>query len=385
VESAKRRGIHIKTGPLAVEVVLEAFEEQIGANIREIFTFYQNEKNIDVMLSFSNATGLMGDFYDRYKKNVMFAFPFRIRNHYFRTELAGGIVDERYDRLPINPRDFVCVQNWISVENGSRGIGLFSREIPVFHPGGIHYNKISSKVDYSLSSSVYLYAASNRTNSLNYCEPDDCGGIYHLSILPFAGRSADTLPRWSYEKLYPPLLGAAREKQSQSFLSIDKDHIRLLCFKKAENGDSLFLRLCETAGKDAEITMTLPIEIKEAHLTSGLEEGDEGRVSVEGKTLHFSISRFSYINIMAHPKAEVRFTGEEEKRDIKNFFSFSSEHRNTVVCFEKGIRKYPEYRILEGDNEITRVAGDSLLIQRCTLPGCGYRDLRVVPVNETIR
>ena len=129
----------------------------------------------------------MGDYYDRYKKNLLFAFPFELQNHHFCTELANGIVDERKDRLLMNPHDFVVAHQWVSVENGERGIGLFSREMPLFHLGDIHYNKISSKIDYSISPSIFLYAASNEEIREDAMKRVECeGNMVSLSAYPFA-------------------------------------------------------------------------------------------------------------------------------------------------------------------------------------------------------
>ena len=404
MEFPSRRSLTVFSGPLAVEIVTEAFEEQIGANIRSIFTFYREEKTIDVHLSFANATGLMGDFYDRYKKNLFFAFPFLVQYPYFCTELAGGIVDERRDRMPINPHDFVMAHSWVSVENGQFGIGLFSRDMPLFHLGGIHYNEISSRVDYGGSSAIFLYAASNRSNNLNYVTPADCHGEFRLSILPFEGTSDHVLPRWSYERLCSPLVGAGQEGTQRSFLSLDGPGMRLLCMKPDRKQEGIFLRLYETQGRRVRGSLMLPFEAEDVRLADNLEQPVEERLVWQGRKISFTAEPFSYVNLLIKPSWEWKLVPEwdgewlemvsgpsyEEGnadmacglRGCKNVFSFPVENTGTVVCFEKYGAHAAWYAVLEGEREILRVEDEPYRIQKCTLPGTGYGELRVAAVEE---
>ena len=177
-------------------------------------------------LRFSNAVGLMGDFYDRYKKNIFFAFPFDVDDHEFYTLLAGGRAHSTGEKIRICPMDFTIVEEWLAVEGEDGVIGIRSEDMPVFHLSQINYNRFLKSPEYP-KSHVYLYAASNRTNNLNFCTPEDCCGTYHLTILmqnvvflimqlidnrifirPFTKRSADihvafhlksspTFPEWN--------------------------------------------------------------------------------------------------------------------------------------------------------------------------------------------
>ncbi len=402
MEFPSRRSLRVFAGPLAVEIVTESFEEQIGANIRSVFTFYREDKTIDVRLSFANATGLMGDYYDRYKKNLFFAFPFLVRYPHFCTELAGGIVDERRDRMPVNPHDFVMAHSWVSVENGQFGIGLFSRDMPLFHLGGIHYNKISSRVDYGSSSAIFLYAASNRSNNLNYCTPEDCHGDFRLSVLPFEGTSDQVLPRWSYERLCPPLVGAGQEETERSFLSLEGPGLRLLCMKPARRQEGIFLRLYETQGRRVRGSLTLPFEAEDVRMADNLEEPTGERPLWQGREISFTAEPFSYVNLLVKPRRACKLVPEREGewletppspegeraddacglRGCKNVFSFPVENTGTVVCFEKYGAHAARYAVLDGEREILRVKDEPYRIQKCTLPGTGYKELRVAAVEE---
>lgn len=378
-ETPRRRGIKLLRGPLATEVVLESFEEQINANIRVVFTFEENNAAIGAHLSFENATGLMGDYYDRYKKNLFFAFPFAMEDHHFLTELACGAVDERRQRLRVNPRDFVMSAGYVAVENGQHGIGLFCRELPLYHLGGIHYNEISAQTDYGVSSSIFLYAASNRTNNLNYCEPGDCRGDFHLSILPYAGSGRTVLPPWADALRQPPLMGGLQAEAERSLMAIDAPNIRLSCLKRAEDGKHVFLRLQETEGLSAQGAVMLPFPLRSAVPSDNVEEPAGGETAVKGRRLPFACGPYDTLNFLLTPAAELPTAEEPPFTGVRNVFAMPVENRDTLVCFEKAPPRAAAYAICSGGKQVALVRDEPAAIQKTTLPGLDYADITVMP------
>jgi hypothetical protein len=379
-EVAKRRDFQIRKGKLATVVTRTAYEEQSGANVSCTVAFYDREKNIDVRLQFENASGLMGDYYDRYRKNIFFAFPFRLDDHHFCTELAAGVADERRDRLPVNPRDFVVAHNWVAVENSKRGIALLSKDMPVFHLGGIHYNQLSSKVCYN-TPQIYLYAASNRCNQLNFASKEDCSGSYRLSILPYLGGWQDSVPGWSTEKMNPPLFGAAGTKRgAKSYLSVDCDHVRLLCFKRAEDREDLFVaRFVETSGKQALVNLTLPFQVKEAKYANLLEEDLGSLARSRENNIQFEIQPFSFVTLLLAQEALSLADGQADEKEICNLFTFVSENDKTIVCFEKkaDFRDIKAFEVYGDGKLLLTVGNDPYKVQFCTVPGAREREYSV--------
>ena len=376
-EYPKRRTFGIERGPLATIVTKRSYEEQLGANIVCRIMFYEDKPDIDLTVSFENASGLMGDYYDRYKKTLLIALPLRMPDHRFYTELAGGIVDESSDRMPVNPHDFVVANDYITVENGSRGIAVFVREMPVFLPGGIHYNELSTDVKYE-SSRLFLEAVSNRTNQLTLTNPSDCKGMYHISLLPFTGDRGDSVCAWSEEKRYPPVLGG--EAEPASFMEIDAPNVRLLAFKKAEDEDAVIMRLQETAGRACNVRVRLPFTAAEAEYTNIVEEPTGEKAVFDGDALTVTIDAFSY--------ATIRLTGigvftvkERFIEPVRNVFWDECEHSFTQICFEKnGCENVQSFEIYEGDTLIATVPNDEYKVQYNEIEGTGYRCLTVKPV-----
>lgn len=364
------KNVTVEKGKLGTKITQSFYEEQSGANIETEILFYEKDRTIDLNVRFKNAAALMGDYYDRYKKNVFIAVPIRVNEHHFLTELAGAVVDERTDRIPYSPNDFVVAADWIAAENSNYGIGILSQDMPVFHLGNIHYNKLSSYNDYSKSSNVFIYAASNRCNQLNFVKPSDCCGEYSISILPYVGRCQDVLPRWSLEKNYPPVIGE-KKSEDKSYLQIDAPNVRLLAYKKAELSDDLFvLRVMEVGGKEkTSLNVKVPGKVTYAEMANGIEEPLGIPVTFDNQCLSFDIEKNSYATIL------IRYEGVEgilvepkNSQDVRNVFSFAVENEESVVAFEVGKDCHAEEFEIYGDRLLAVVKNNGLRVQFVQLP-----------------
>ena len=364
------KNVTVEKGKQGTKITQSFYEEQSGANIETDILFYEKDRTIDINIRFKNASALMGDYYDRYKKNVFIAVPIKVKDHHFLTELAGAVVDERKDRIPSSPNDFVMAADWVAAENDIYGIGIMSQDMPVFHLGDIHYNKLSSYNDYSKSSNVFIYAASNRCNQLNFVKPSDCCGDYFISILPYKGSCRDVLPRWSIEKNYPPVTGAKKD-ENRSYLSIDAPNVRLLAYKKAELSDDTFvLRVMEVGGKEkTSVKIQLPENVVSAELANGIEEPLGIPVAYEKNSLDFEIEKNSYATILIRYENVEKITVEQkDETKIRNIFSFAVENGESVVAFEVGKDCRGEEFEVYGKELLATVKNNGLRVQFVQLP-----------------
>lgn len=380
-EIPRRRKFTVERGPVATVITKLGYEEQIGANVKTVITFSHYEPTIRVHVHFENAVSLMGDQYDRYKKNIFIAFPLRMPRHKFLTETAGGVIDESTDRFPVNPHDFSVVQNWAAVQDShtGRGVALFTEEMPVVHYGGIHYNDLSSRTTYD-TSHIYLYAASNRSNQLNFVSPGECRGDYHLSLLPYDGGWQSTIPSWSDEQLYTPVAGKAT--QEQSLLALSAPNLRLLALKKAEEDNAIILRVFETVGKRTDAELTLPFAVRTAEYTDNVEFPTGETAEVRGNKIRLSAEPFSYVTVRLTPQGEFRFeTAPDPGPEVRNLFFFENENTVTTICFEKhrcedakGFEVYSDGALLTTlPNEVYRV-------QHCDLEITGCKNIEIKPL-----
>ncbi|MBR6772221.1 MAG: hypothetical protein IKM29_02390 [Clostridia bacterium] len=344
-EVAKSRGFSVEEGEVAFVVTAKSFEEQSGADVEARFIFYKHAKSIDVDLCFWGATGLMGDYYDRYKKNIFFAFPFAVENHRFFTQLSGGRAHATDEKFKICPMDFSVAEEWFAVEGEDGGIGIRSEDMPVFHFSQINYNRFLSSPEFPCSH-MYLYAASNRTNNLNFCTEEDCRGEYRLSIMPYSGKCEDALFPWSRCLAQPILVSDGRELPSFEISA----ELRLLSCRAAGT-DSVLFRFAECRGKNAErVRLSLPFAPKRAVLAS--PDGKEiCELEIDGNSLFFDVKGGDYATVLVYGDFEIK-AAKKVLEPVYNVFTVHTENSRSIVCFEKadGL-KVKAFRII-GDGEV---------------------------------
>ncbi len=104
--------------------------------------------------------------------------------------------------------------------------------------------------------------------------------------------------RHGYEFNYP--LAAAQTwshdgkwAASHSFVSVDADNVVLTALKKTEDGDALLLRFYEWAGKDGNVTVTVPSGATAAMGTNLMEKAEGNALATAGNKVTFATHPFS--------------------------------------------------------------------------------------------
>lgn len=295
-EVPSKTDFKVYEGEVAYVLEQKGYEEQSGANVTAQFVFYKHTREIDVNLSYENAMGLMGDFYDRYKKNYFFALPFNINNPKFYTEMPLGEKNEGEDYIPLNAGDFSVTQNWIAIDGDNHGVAIYTRDMPVFHLGGIKYNQFNT--DFSENEGhAYLYASSNRCNNLIYTSIEQCRAEYHLSVLLYEGAHNGIVPSWSDENNHR-LIVSQKSLCDGQLLKISESNVRLVSLKKAEDCDNaVILRFAETEGKRTKCCVGLFFEPRKAVYTSNNECELEEISEIQGNKVKIELEPYSYTTV----------------------------------------------------------------------------------------
>ena len=293
-EIPKKTEFKLYEGDLAYVLIQKGYEEQSGADVTAQFVFYKNDRTIDVDLKYENASGLIGDYYDRYKKNYFFAFPFKLAAPQFYTELPVGEKNENAEYIPLNANDFSVTQNWICAEDGNKGVAVFTRDMPVFHLGNIKFNQFKS--DFSENQGhIFLYASSNRCNNLIYTSIEECCAEYHLSLLTYSGEHKEIVPKWSNEKEHSLIVG--KPVFSQKLMKLSEDNVKLVTLKKAEDcKNAVVLRFVETAGKETECSLEIFFKPTEIFFVTN-DERELEKIAFDSDTIKFKCKAYSYTTI----------------------------------------------------------------------------------------
>jgi alpha-mannosidase len=104
--------------------------------------------------------------------------------------------------------------------------------------------------------------------------------------------------------LIPAIVDGEKEgtiSRSMSFCQVDKPNCLLLTLKQAEDGDGIIVRLIETEGEDAKVTVNLPfLKISQAYLTNLTEENKEA-IPAQENTFTTAVKAFGITTIRIKP------------------------------------------------------------------------------------
>ena len=276
------------------------------AVIVQTITFHHLDKKIDFDVTLKNFDGA-------HNRQYRIAFPVNMMNgadvHY---EVPMGVAQVEKDELNIQPGGWAWggtyvhhpkdshpreIQNFISANGNGMGVTMSScvavadwidpsREIasyPVlqgvllsshkschgegnwYHQTGTHHFHFSLTSHTQGWKNGYRFGV-EENHPLYACEKTDTNG---------------TLPA------------------SQSFLQVSNPFVGVSVIKKCDNDNSLIIRLVEMEGKDKEVELVLPQEVKDVIRTNLIEEEEE-RLGLCGKTLrlkmgHHAIETFKLI------------------------------------------------------------------------------------------
>ena len=363
IETPKRRGMTVEAGDVAYVVTIRGYEEQSGADTSAVFRFSRFDRAIDIDLRYTDAVSMLGDYADRYKKNIFYSFPFAANKPYtFLTQLPGGKAYSVEEKMPVCPLDYSVAEHWVALDEKTKGVALYSADAPVFHFGEIQYNRFSLDNTRTLSHPhIYLYAASNRTNNLNLRTPEDCTAVFRLSVLPYEGEWQDSVPEWDKRMSHAPVCAHVDGEGSFGF-SVD-EKLRLMACRPTKDGGAVEVRFAEDCGKARErVSLTVPFKVNAAWYTS-LNGKRIGAAETSGNTVIFDIGAYSYATLEI--SGEVKFKKQPDALDeICNAVMIPIENTRSIVCFEKTkLCKAETFRVISGGRVLAEAANDIYRVQ----------------------
>ena len=302
-----------KEGPVLASIIIEG--EGVGCpQITQEITIYDKIKRIDI------ANRLLKD--STPFLEIYFAYPFNVDNPKVKFEATGSVVTPLKDQFPGSCTDYYAVQHWVNVSGGDFSITFSSIEAHMVEIGGLWPGYVSQahhcitppgygheflKPGDLKKGYIYSYVMNNnfRTNF----QPTQVGDIlFRYSITTHMGDWKEGKARdfgWGISNPLIPVFIKGRKEgrlpKSKSFCSLDRTNVMLLTLKMAEDKEGIIIRLIETEGTDAAVTVTLPfVNIKKAYLTNLMEENKKllstqrNKVTVPIKAFGISTIRIKY-------------------------------------------------------------------------------------------
>ncbi|MFN0124499.1 MAG: glycoside hydrolase family 38 C-terminal domain-containing protein [Blastocatellia bacterium] len=294
-----------QAGAVCADFTIEINDEKTGAAITQRVTLYDKLKRIDIVNDLRHVRALhSGNYEDRYRDNIYFAFPVKVENFAARAEYPGGVVRPFKDQLRWGTHDYLSANRWVDVSNNSFGVTMAVNEAPNVNFGEIRYNQFS--IDYQPQSShLYSYAYSNRMAGLLTLNADDANATLHYSFTSHAGdwQSNATKFGWGYASPLQARLIAQPQKgvwpaNQTSFVKISAPNVQMTTMKNSEQpGRGLIVRLVETAGRATQATIELPhFPVKQA-FACDLVENDQQPLSITGQSINVKLAPHGFATI----------------------------------------------------------------------------------------
>lgn len=303
-------------GPLSAEMMTKIDDPQTGGQITQTVRLFAGVKRIDVLNELHDASVMYSSQHqERYRENLMYAFPIQIDGFEARAEYPGGVVRPHTDQLRWGSHDYLTPNRWVDVSNKDFGVTMVPWNAPTVMFGEIRYNKFS--IDYKPEKSyLYSYAWSNRMAGLLTLTPHDCDASFGYSFTSHAGdwdSGATTQFGWSVASpLQATVLPAGQSGTlpagKASFASVDKANVQLTTVKpSAQPGRGWVVRLVETEGKPGLVTLELPTLPFDRAVETNLVEDDKHALKVDGRKVTVEMKPFAMktIRVFADESAPV--------------------------------------------------------------------------------
>ncbi|MHB0876061.1 MAG: glycosyl hydrolase-related protein, partial [Anaerolineae bacterium] len=230
---------------------------------------------------------------------VYFGFPFAVAAPRFRFESANSVMEPTVDQLPGSNTDYYAMQHWADVSSGTDDWGLTwtSLDAPMAEFGGLWPGYVSAahhgvtgpgwghpflepgQID---KGHIYSLAIYNNFRT-NFYNVRDGEALFRYSLTTHRGGWSAGAAAFGWGAAMPPLAVWMKGPQaghlapSCSFLQLEgADGVVLLALKPAEDGRGLIVRLIETQGREAHVSVRLPwLAIIQAYSTNLIEEDQQ--------------------------------------------------------------------------------------------------------------
>lgn len=232
-----------------------------------------NEKRIVVENTIVDAADLWNT--NRFYRYGHYAFPFKVENPRFYSQLNGPVVDAHEGVTPHVQDTYSCIRDWCAVENGEFGVALVQPDTSIVEYGELHATNAYCRLGRPKSGHVYPHVLAD---GLQYQLDRPPSFRFRFILTSYAGTWRDAhIPAFAARQV-----GAlAADGKIAALVRTDRPNVEFTALKLAEDGDGLIVRFRETEGRatQARIAQTLVANARIAR-TTVTEEPWKGGASV---------------------------------------------------------------------------------------------------------
>lgn len=298
--------VRFRTGPLTATAKVSYFLPTAPyTEIETVFTLCRDNPIIDVTVSLRHYHSGIG-------ANKYVAFPFAVPDPEISLDIPWAVMRPGLDQLP-GHANYYSVSHWVRLQSKSGGFGIAwsTREGPIVEFGAM--TKIASFMNTRLNRPgiydnlppkpiIYSEIMHNFENT-NYHLEQNGSADWHYRIAPYGNETPWEETARSGWELAQPLTSVMTQGNggplpaSSSFVLVQPARVYLVTMKQAEDGRGLILRLYESSGQPATVSVNFPGRpILRATLTD-IVERDQKDLAVKDGKLDLEVGPFSVTTV----------------------------------------------------------------------------------------
>lgn len=227
--------------------------ETLGGKIAQRVTLDPKEKRIVIENTISDAADLWNT--KRFYRYGHYAFPFKVENPRFLSQLNGPVIDAHTGVTPHVQDTYACIRDWCAVENGKFGIALVQPDTCIVEYGKLHTTNAYCRLGRPSQGRIYSHVFSD---GLQYQLDRPPSFRFRFIITSYAGSWRDAhIPAFAARQV-----GAlAADGGIASCLRADCPNVELTALKRSEDGSGLIARFRESEGRTTQAKIVVGSEL----------------------------------------------------------------------------------------------------------------------------
>ncbi|MBQ2707863.1 MAG: hypothetical protein IJF67_06315, partial [Clostridia bacterium] len=237
-----------------IMVTAKMDEPTSGAHIEQNVTLDSLHHRIDIENRLTHVRAMVNN--RRYYRYIYYAFPFAVENARRICQLNGCEAEYAVDLTGHGTDTYMSAHEWAIAENGEFGAALLQRDSLLVEFDHIHPDKTDCGAAGD-GSAMYSYVSND------WLQMHEVGGSHvnlrlRYAITSWSGDSHDAGIREMAECFVNPVTakpltpGGRLPTDAHSFLTVPENQ-RLLCLKRAEDGDGIIARLYGTGAASVDM------------------------------------------------------------------------------------------------------------------------------------
>lgn len=236
----------------------------------------------------------------RTPESVYFTFPMNLKEWKAKFDSAGTFVELDKEQLPTACKDWVTVDNVVSMFDENRGITLACPDAPLVQIGDFNFGKEQKEVPRYERPLLLAWPMNNYWDT-NFCATQPGVVSFRYVLSSFGAYDANEALKSGVNAFYPvqihPVIQCDSEEEG-TFLEIDNSAIAIQHVKPAEDGRGIIVRLQNlTENQFESAQLSLPGRIIQYARVTDLLENNLQEIHLEDNKMEISIRARGIISV----------------------------------------------------------------------------------------